>query len=74
MLNIRGMIQNNVDFSHKNDTFHHSIIKLKLAQIGMCMPSVCQNSVEINKIALVIFKFISVHVRRPGARNDVKCR
>jgi len=28
MFNIRGMIQNNVDFSHKNDTFHHSIIKL----------------------------------------------
>jgi len=25
---VRGMIQNNVDFSHKNDTFHHSIIKL----------------------------------------------
>jgi len=36
--------------------------------------SVCQNSKEINKIALEIFKFISVHVRRTGARNDVKCK
>jgi len=36
--------------------------------------SVCKKSIEINKIALVIFKFISVHVRRPGARNDVKWR
>jgi len=68
------MIQNNVDFSHKNNTFHRSILKLYFALIGMCVLSVCENSVEINKIALVIFKFISVHVRRPGARNDVKCK
>jgi len=38
----------------------------------MCLLSECQNSVEINKITLLIFKFISVHVRRPGAQNDVK--
>jgi len=36
--------------------------------------SVYQNRVELNKITLVIFKFISVHVRRPDARNDVKCK
>jgi len=25
---LRGMIQNNVEFSHKNDSFHCSILKL----------------------------------------------
>jgi len=43
------MIQNNVDFSHKNNTFHRSILKQQLALTGMCVLSVCQNSVEINK-------------------------
>ena len=38
----------------------------------MCVLLVCQNRVEVNKIALVLFKFISVHVERPGARNSVK--
>jgi len=38
----------------------------------MCEPSVCQNSVEIYKGALVNIKFISEHVRGPGTQNNVK--
>ena len=38
----------------------------------MCVLSVCQNGVEVNRIALVIFKLTSVHVGRPGARKDIK--
>jgi len=38
----------------------------------MCVLSVCQNMVEVNKIACVIFNFISEHVGHPGAQNDVK--
>ena len=48
------MIQNNVEFSYKNDTFHFNIIKLHLAYIGMCVLSVRQESIEISKIARVI--------------------
>ena len=32
----------------------------------MCVLSVCQNRVEVNKITLEILKFISVHVGRPA--------
>jgi len=49
------MIQNNVDSSYRNDTFHRSILKLYLALIGMCVLSVCQH------IVVFIFLVLSDH-------------